>query len=189
MSSLNFKNIIKFLNYFTDEKQGIYIILTEYCPYISLKAFIETSNYEMHEHLFKELALTIFKLHKKKILHRDLNVENILVCPQTLNFKIIDFGVAVSLEKSNFATNDEGNLMYRLEEKEFSLDDPWKIDFWGLTVIYLSLKCRRVLRAKQARVILREDFDEKSQNYELLIKKIINYKDGEEEIENYVEMQ
>lgn len=152
LENLNHKNIINFVDYHSDEENGVYVIVTEYFPSITLKTFLEgwISDYSQRINLFRKLYDCISYLHRQKVLHRDLNVENILISTENLEFKIIDFGVALNLKNQDFILNDEGNIKYRMKETYFTSDDPLGIDCWGLQLIFLSLFFQKVYSSKEA---------------------------------------
>lgn len=81
------------------------------------KGFITLSNYMKHEmRMFKSEAKEILTQIRKAILsiwsagyiHTDLHVENLLIDPETLQIKVIDFGLAVKskIPKPIFAPSD-----------------------------------------------------------------------------------
>ncbi len=45
--------------------------------------------------LLREIVDTVVHLHQISILHRDIKPQNILINPETLEIRIIDFGLAV----------------------------------------------------------------------------------------------
>jgi len=153
---LSHENIVKFIAYYSDEKKGVFIILTEYVPFITLKSFLNLSNVDLLQttDLFKKILLCVHYLHEQKILHRDINIENILICPKTHEFKLVDFGLALNLQTRTFVCNDEGNLDYRFKDSDFSMEDPLKIDYWGLGLVLLSLFYKKTITTNLAMKII-----------------------------------
>ena len=167
MQSLDHPNIIKHKDFYCNEENGIYIIVTEYHAFITLKSFL---SFELSERttfewiklrdLFRRILLCVLFIHQRKIIHRDLNIENILICPITYEFKIIDFGVAVDIEIQDYVFNDEGNVNYRLKYSDYSPEEPWTIDFWGLGLILLGFYFQKDINSRQAHKI----YEEKKRN-------------------------
>lgn len=88
------KNLLCLIDNFEYEKY--YVIVTDYQPgYITFSDFLV-----IHDKITKQDKLKIYKkfkfivhqLHKIKIEHGDLHLDNILINPQTFDIKIIDFG-------------------------------------------------------------------------------------------------
>lgn len=74
------------------------IMVMEYLKdFIPLKNFIE-ENFPLSqnaiEEIFIQIASAVTHLHERKIIHRDLHISNVLIHPETLKIKIIDFGLA-----------------------------------------------------------------------------------------------
>ena len=129
------------------------MIVTEYFPSITLKSFLEELNSEFSQRidLFQKICDCISYLHRQKILHSDLNVENILICPETFEFKLIDFGLALNIKNEDVVLNiDEGNVNYRM--KDTTSGDPFEIDNWGLQLIFLSLSFGKVFTSNEVYV-------------------------------------
>lgn len=111
MNSISNPYILKAYSY--DEKENSYIM--EYCDY-TLKEFIRNNNNKdfMTFHYRKNICLQFLKglryLHNKKIYHRDISYNNILVQEFDDNFIIIklsDFGLIKDLNLELTRTNSE----------------------------------------------------------------------------------
>ena len=64
--------------------------------------------------LFKQLCNSIHLMHKHDIVHNDLNHNNILVNPKTLDYKIFDFGLSICFGqyKHNLCEKIKGRIPY-----------------------------------------------------------------------------
>lgn len=63
--------------------------------------------------LFKQLISAVKHLHKQDVVHLDLSPENLLINPNTLQLKIIDFGAALILPPQNStAIGNRGKASY-----------------------------------------------------------------------------
>lgn len=82
------------LYYIDDFKyQNYYVIVTEFLEgYISLYEFIENSNKNFFDKIKKQIIKTIKSIHNQGYIHGDIGAFNILIHPETLNIKLIDFG-------------------------------------------------------------------------------------------------
>ena len=89
------KNIVEIWAYLKANNTA-YIVM-EYVDGINLKKNmtqkVGTYSYEEAERIFKEIAVALEKIHAKKLLHRDLTPENVLIKKDGA-IKIIDFGSA-----------------------------------------------------------------------------------------------
>ena len=176
LKEMNHKNII----HFEAIKQTVhnFYIITEYCnggglyeclnKYRSLykKAFSE----EIVQYLMRQIVDGIKYIHAKKIMHRDLKLENILVNfdnendKKNLNMlkatvKIIDFGFATHLGSKNVRYSTLGSpinmdplLLKKMADKDGftkSLGYDEKADIWSLgTVCYELLIGQGVFNAQ-----------------------------------------
>ena len=141
-------------------KSHIYIV-TEFCNGGSLsenlnkyiKANKKPFSEEIVQYLMRQLVSAINYLHKNKIIHRDLKLDNILINFPTekdktdLNMlaaqiKIIDFGFATRLRTANqnltktvlgTPSNMEPHMLNNMELRQNSLEGyDEKVDIWSL---------------------------------------------------------
>jgi serine/threonine protein kinase len=78
------------------------VIVTEFLSgYISLNTYLKSNTLTKNKKItiMKNIVKIINFIHKFGILHNDLNKENIMIDPNTLNIKIIDFGNCSSMYK------------------------------------------------------------------------------------------
>lgn len=128
LSSVNHPNILKFDSWAMSENH--FYIATEYINGDDLseclKKYMEKFNTpfteEITQHLMKQILEALNYLHFKKIAHRDLKLENIMVNFDTLEdkeelnmlktkIKIIDFGVAKNFNDNNLLKSIVGTLI------------------------------------------------------------------------------
>lgn len=107
-----------------------------------------------------------------KISHGDLNIENILIDPNTLQIKIIDFGIAKTIGTTFDPITPNGNMYYRIPFDLECFPNPYLQDHWGLVLIILSLLMKKNVTTKQMmKLFERHDKGEGSKNE--LVGKII----------------
>ena len=128
LSMLNHPNIVKFFSW--SESQNNYYLATEYVNggdlAMCLKKYKEKYNTPFPENIVKYLMKQILDalnyMHKNKIVHRDLKLDNIMVNfdnpkdKDNLNMlkakvKIIDFGVSRHLNKNDLLKSAVGTLI------------------------------------------------------------------------------
>jgi predicted ATPase/signal transduction histidine kinase/tRNA A-37 threonylcarbamoyl transferase component Bud32 len=98
---------------------------------------------------FLDLAVQIVKvlgqIHARNVIHKDINLSNIIVNPATGQLKIIDFGISTQLSRENPTLKNprvlEGTLAYLSPEQtgrmNRSLD--YRTDFYSLGVTFYEL--------------------------------------------------
>lgn len=98
LSNLKHDNIIS-LHKFDQNKEWI---MTELLDKRDLFDLISMSNAPFEEkvarNIFLKLAKTVDYFHSEGYVHRDIKLENILVCPKTFSIKLGDFGFAEKIE-------------------------------------------------------------------------------------------
>jgi len=114
-SNINFdhKNILKMIEFV--EKDKIYHIISEYLDGESLDTYIEKQNkipQEKSIQIICEVLQGLSVLHNAKppIVHRDIKPSNIFLCNNG-DIKIMDFGVARSLESTNKRLTKTGSVV------------------------------------------------------------------------------
>lgn len=90
--------------------------------------------------IFKELIEAVSYLHNKRIAHRDLKMDNVLLLQETLTPKIIDFGFSLQLEMGQKINSFCGTPAYMSPEIVRRVYyDPRSVDIWSLGVILFKM--------------------------------------------------
>ncbi|MBT9548795.1 MAG: AAA family ATPase [Candidatus Sericytochromatia bacterium] len=77
--------------------QGKPALLLEYVSGQTLSAYFETPKSEaLFLHIALQLAQALGEIHAQGVIHQDLNPQNILIEPESLTLKLIDFGLGLS---------------------------------------------------------------------------------------------
>ena len=104
------------------ENDQIYIFM-EYCEFGNLRDFFQKRELKIEQkvEIMSQIAQGIEHLHAKKIIHRDLNPQNILLQKKsdgTPEVKISDFGFSKFLEPGQQSTmsSDKGTLAFKAPE-------------------------------------------------------------------------
>ena len=147
LKTLSHPNIVKIYEFYDSPLN--YYIVTEYCKIGELFSFIKNEyNESQLSVLFYQVFSGLVYLHEKKILHRDLKLENIMVSEiekdivtgdEYFWIKIIDFGTAKIFEKNRAEKAVIGSSYYIAPEV---LNQRYneKCDTWSIGVIlYMTL--------------------------------------------------
>lgn len=97
-----------------------------------------------HNEELKAIAFQLFKglayLEDKKVCHRDLKPQNILVNYETLETKICDFGSAKCLDKNESNVVYICSRYYRAPELIFGQSDyQFEIDMWSIGCVLVEM--------------------------------------------------
>ena len=116
---------------------------------VSLKNYTETV--DMGVEVFLNIALQLTKalgeVHKKNVIHKDVNPSNILINEDTHEVKLADFGISTLLEKENQAaihiTELEGTLAYMSPEQTGRMNRAidYRSDFYSLGITFYEMLC------------------------------------------------
>lgn len=117
---------------------------------------------EITKILFEKMCNAMVYCHKNKIAHRDFKLDNILLNEETLQIKIIDFGLSeLDKDQDSLCTSFSGTILYSAPEvlrgKPFN---PYLADIWSLGI---SLYC-----------LIYAEFPWFSENENVLIKMILS---------------
>ena len=117
MRKLNHPNITKILETFEDDK--FILIIMEYINGGNLFSFVKKRrklSEKISKCLFRQIIQGIQHIHSKKIVHRDIKLENILIDLNN-NIKICDFGIGIMLDSEDELIHDQcGTPMYMAPE-------------------------------------------------------------------------
>lgn len=140
MKVTNHPNIVKLLEII--ENEDVLCLVMEYASGGEIFDYL-VAHGKMREkeaqNKFRQLLSAIQYCHAKKIVHRDLKAENILL-DQNLNVKVADFGLANTFEYDQRLTTFCGSPPYAAPE--LFLGIPYYgpgVDVWSLGVILFTL--------------------------------------------------
>ncbi|MGF1493275.1 MAG: AAA family ATPase [Microcoleaceae cyanobacterium] len=118
---------------------------------ISLSRYLETQSLEAKDRLELglnvglQLAKTLADLHQHRIIHKDIKPQNILIHPQTLAIKVIDFSIASQLPQETKEIQNpstlEGTLAYIAPEQTGRMNRgiDYRSDFYSLGITLYEL--------------------------------------------------
>eukprot|EP01125_Pyxidicula_operculata_P014993 TRINITY_DN5067_c0_g1_i1.p1 TRINITY_DN5067_c0_g1~~TRINITY_DN5067_c0_g1_i1.p1 ORF type:complete len:551 (-),score=71.04 TRINITY_DN5067_c0_g1_i1:806-2458(-) len=138
-SCLKHPNVVRFHNYFEDEK--FYYIILEMCNQKTLRSLLKRrktiSEVETRFYL-RQILDAVQHMHSKLIIHRDLKLDNIFL--KEMVVKIGDFGLSVKLEHPNEKkTALCGTPNYISPEVLAKTGHSFEVDIWAVGVIMYSL--------------------------------------------------
>jgi serine/threonine protein kinase len=151
LKKINHPNIVRIQDIALSDKK-IELCL-EFCPY-DLRKYVDAFRDNSKVYNLKTIKTIMYQilkatdhLHSKKILHRDLKPQNILICDQTLVTKIADFGLSrVYSIPIRAYTKEVLTLWYRAPELMLGLNQySCGLDMWSVGCIFAELFLKRPL--------------------------------------------
>ena len=145
MKKMNHPNVTKILEMFEDD--GYILIAMEYINGGNLFSFVKKRrklSEKTAKFLFRQIILGIKHIHSKKIVHRDIKLENILIDLNN-NIKICDFGIGRILKNEKQMLYDKcGTPMYMAPEILLSSKtkgyEGFPVDIWSSGIsLYIML--------------------------------------------------
>lgn len=142
LRNLRHPNIIRILDV-ADNPESICFIM-EYAGGGELRGYVEKHKFlseDESREFFKQIVRAVHYIHSKKIIHRDLKLENILL-DGTNRCKIVDFGLSDYVSGKERTVTDAGTEAYLAPEVYNGYSgnsDPFKIDSWALGVILYAM--------------------------------------------------
>lgn len=151
--TLNHPNIVKAYDKFEDEFN--YYIVLELCPHASVKAlFTRRGSFTEPEaaDVIGQVLRGLVYLHEKRIVHRDLKLENFLI-GRSGKVKIADFGISVKLNDTDEKRHSFcGTIAYMSPEMlNGTHDHGYEVDMWALGVATFTLLTGKHPFAKQTK--------------------------------------
>ncbi|GAB4290110.1 MAG: hypothetical protein Fur0025_24810 [Oscillatoriaceae cyanobacterium] len=118
----------------------------------SLKKYVEDGYLEIREFLeiAIQLATALGEIHDRRIIHKDVKLENIIINPQNKQVKIADFSIASRLEeeKTSYINPNqmEGTLAYMSPEQTGRMNRSidYRSDYYSLGVSFYEILTGRL---------------------------------------------
>lgn len=137
LSLQGIKGVINIIGFHKSKKY----ILMELCKKDLFNWLIDENNIITEDLFFiilKQIVNIIYKCHLKNIIHRDIKLENIGLCPDIYNLRLLDFDRSVILNKKKYdCKNLFGSKCNTPPEvlKNTSLTDIKSIDYWQVGIL------------------------------------------------------
>ncbi|WP_341736131.1 AAA family ATPase [Microcoleus sp. CAWBG640] len=143
--SLNLEGTIK--AYELRKYQNTQLILLEDFGGESLKKILERRRFSISEilHIAIQITKNLGEIHKHNIIHKDINLSNIVLNAETGQLKIIDFGLSTILSQEYLSLKSpnllEGTLAYISPEQTGRMNRllDYRTDFYSLGVTFYEL--------------------------------------------------
>ncbi|CAK72763.1 unnamed protein product (macronuclear) [Paramecium tetraurelia] len=170
LQQLDHPNILKLYEFYEDNNE--YCLITDYWEGGDLYEYLckhdEIDEYDMAQ-IMKQLFSILHYIHSKKIVHRDIKSENILVEKQEdgcILIKMIDWGIATQFQNGSKLYTTVGTPYYMAPEVFKQCYDE-KCDIWSSGILLYEIVTGNLpFYARQADEIQRKILDTKP-NFDL----------------------
>ena len=183
LKKIDHQNVVKIYEFYSDTEN--YYLITEYCPGGDL--YEATKKEYLSEVqvacIMYQILLAINHIHKMKIMHRDLKLENILISKKEkdglFRIKLCDFGTSHLFKEGEKEKNIIGSSYY-IAPEVFNKNYDFKCDLWSCGIIMYVLITKKIpfLGNNKNQIknsILKKNFiSEPLKNFSEYIQKLIN---------------
>lgn len=133
---------MKVHEYFIDKPSKCGWIVMELCDGNISKIFRKLSN-ESKVEMCHEIIKALKSLHKQKICHRDIKLENILIKTdpksQKVQIKLTDFGLSKQIITQQDMNSMVGTIHYMANEMVTGKPYHEKVDSWAMGIVFMEL--------------------------------------------------
>jgi len=134
LSDLNHKSIARAHGFFVDTHSNKIYTVLERAEGIGLDKHTGFSG-EQVKSLFRQLVDAVVYLHERRVCHRDLKPDNVIVNLLNSTLKLIDFNVACKTSTQGLAIGGVGLKEWSAPETRQHLHYNQKSDAWSLGLI------------------------------------------------------
>lgn len=144
---LDHPNVVEI--YDVGESGDLHYIVMEYVPGQTLKNIISSTgpmDAKRAIEIMKKLTSAIAQAHERRIIHRDIKPQNVLV-RRDGELKISDFGIAIAADDYDSLTRQNmimGSAHYLAPETAAGLPADCRIDLYALGIVFFELLCGSV---------------------------------------------
>ncbi|WP_162309085.1 serine/threonine-protein kinase [Brevibacillus antibioticus] len=146
LKSITHNSVVKYVDdgFISDGIQKYRYIVMEYVEGETLEALIDRKTLSVSEACFlvRNIYSGIQAIHDSNIIHRDLKPSNIIVTNDSLEIKILDFGISKLIDASTLTTTGQGmgTFAYMAPEQLRSAKDiDFRADYYSAGAILYEL--------------------------------------------------
>lgn len=143
---LDHPNVVEI--YDVGESSSLHYIVMEYVPGQTLKKVIAANgpmDADVAIAIMKKLTSAIAQAHERKIIHRDIKPQNVLVRNDG-ELKISDFGIAIASDYDMDSSGSAimGSAHYLAPETAAGMTPDHRVDIYSLGIVFFELLCGSV---------------------------------------------
>ncbi|CAJ0580996.1 unnamed protein product, partial [Mesorhabditis spiculigera] len=126
-------------------ENGAYLIAMQYMPVADLAQTVGNLTVNGRKFYLRQMFLGLDYIHSKGLMHRDIKLENLIIVPEWLQLKIIDYGMA-QMYIPGRKYNVVGSIHMMFQAPEVALRYPYynyAIDMWSAGCVAFAVLCSR----------------------------------------------